>query len=93
MHSDGTPIAAEWLSQSLPHASWVTYSSPPPPQLDANSVAQTLAKLTDRVNKLSDSHRDLLSLVDFLEKNPGSDIRSWVNYEKVKRQMVEAANA
>lgn len=44
--------------------------------------------------KWSSDHRrtdDLYDLMDFLEKNPGTDIKDWVRYEAIKKRMNEAA--
>lgn len=39
----------------------------------------------------SSSYEDLCSLVDFLEQNPGADLKDWVRYEAVKERMRKAA--
>lgn len=35
---------------------------------------------------------DLYSLVNFIERNPGADLKDWVRYEQVKDRMGRAAN-
>lgn len=76
----------------LPIREWVM---PPPPTsvtLDAYRVHDTLAELVTRVNRMSDHMKDIYDLIEFLEKNPGKDIRDWARYEAVRQKMQEAAD-
>lgn len=75
----------------IPYENWINPSPSPLATLDAYAVHKTLSTLVNKMNELQRSRNDLESLIDFLEKNPGSSVSDWARYEGVKRKLKEVA--
>lgn len=70
-----------------------------------NNLARDFQQLADRllgvekamslqgsmIDQNSRDLSDLQQLVQFLEKNPGADLKDWVRYEAVKERLLKAA--
>lgn len=59
---------------------------------DSLLTKQKLESVERSARESASGLTDLYSLIDFLEKNPGADLKDWVQYEAVKERMAKAAN-
>lgn len=55
-------------------------------------LADSVRRMREEIVQHNEALSDLHQLIEFLEKNPGADLKDWARYEAVKRRMKEAAD-